>query len=325
MRSALSKLTGVKGLLAVMAGLALLRVLFGFGAFSWLHPIVGGLGSAAIFIAAPLFGLYLGAEALPKARWAALWLVLGAAAHIGFFLLGRQLGPVGAGPVVVEALMQSGLLAWSFGLGILVGWLIKDLNLLAPVAIFLIGFDVFLVFTPNTFVGNVIRENPEVLQAVAMSVPASSAPEPEAEVPSGPRVTPIAMVGPADLIFSTTFFFILHRFGMRVKKTLKVLIPVLGVYLVMALTPGVPGLPALVPIGFVILWVNRSFFKMTRDEKLGTLLVTILSAGLAAYGIYRGATAPPPKPEAPANQADAPEALESDATPAPAAPDQSPS
>ncbi len=315
----------MKGFLAVLAGLTLIRLAFGFGAFAWLPPIVGGLLSAAVFIAAPLFGLYQGASALPKARSAALWLAGGAAAHIGLGFLLRSLGPAGPLSVVVEALAQAGLLGWSFGLGVLVGWLVRDKNLLLPVAIFLIGFDVFLVFTPNTFVGNVIRENPQILEAVAASVPAPQAPPTPEGGPAGPRVARIAMIGPADLIFCTTFFFILFRFEMNVRKTLKVLIPVLGVYLVLALAPGVPGLPALVPIGAVVLGVNWRLFKLTRDEKLGTLLVGILSLALAVYGVWRGVTYAPPKPEAPSNREAGPEAGAPQEMPLPASPDRSPS
>jgi hypothetical protein len=315
----------MKGFLAVLAGLTLVRLAFGFGFFAWLPSVIGGALSAAIFIAAPLFGLYQGASSLPKARTAALWLLGGAAVHAGFGVLLRAIGPAGPLSVAVEALAQAGLVSWSFGLGILVGWLVRDKNLLLPVAVFLIGFDVFLVFTPDTFVGNVIRENPQILESVAASVPAAQAPPPAEGAPEGPRVARIAMIGPADLIFCTTFFFILFRFEMNVRKTLRVLIPALVVYLALALAPGVPGLPALVPIGAVVLGVNWRLFELTRDEKLGTLLVGLLSAGLAAYGIWRGVTFVPPKPEAPLNRGAGPEGGGPEAMPPPASPDRSPS
>ena len=53
-------------------------------------------------------------------------------------------------------------------------------------------------------------------------------------------------------------------------------------------------LPALLPIGLVILLVNVREFQLKRDEWIGTILVGLLAFGLAWAGI----NAPRPKPPA---------------------------
>lgn len=303
---------------AIAGGLFAVQFLLGALA---LPPWVSIL-SAILFIAAPIAALFCAASADWKAKTGFIWLAAGVAVQVACVIALRGMPKAGLPTVLVECLAQTGLLVWCTGLGSLVGLLIKDKNLILPVAIFLAGFDIFLVMTPNTFVAQTVANNPALFQSVAMRVPMARA-EPKPEAPQeqrGPRIQALAYIGPADLIFVTTFFALLFRFQMQIRKTVAWLIPVLILYMGVALM-GMP-LPALVPIGLTVLLVNIREFKFARDEKIGLALVSVLAVGLAAYGIYRRATyvPPPKKPAAPAPSAVAPGPPGSEATPAPALP-----
>lgn len=258
---------------------------------------------APIFIGLPILALFRASEGNWTAKTGFLWLGLGVAAHAGGALLLASMPRAGYPSVVVDALAQSGLLVWATGLGALVGLIIKDKNLILPVAIFLAGFDIFLVFTPNTFTAQMVQQNAPVFQAVAMKVPAvKEVPKPgERPEERAPRAVPLGYVGPADLIFSMMFFVVLHRFALRTRETAKWLAVVLVGYLALVFLTPLGMLPALVPIGATVLIVNASEFKMTAEEKLGLLLATLLALALASYGIYQRANyRPPAKPPAPA-------------------------
>ena len=260
-------------------------------------PIWFSLLSGVIFIGAPIYALFRAADHDWTAKKALAWLIPGALAHAGLALLLAYVMPKTGWPTVgVDTLMQSSLLVWTTGLGALVGLLIKDKNLILPVAIFLAGFDIFLVMNPTTFVAQTVEKRPEVFSSVAMKVPSVRPSQPEGAAPKGVQSPALISVGPADLIFSMMFFVVLFRFKMRVKKTAQWLAGVLVFYMALVLLTPFGMLPALVPIGATVLIVNAREFAMTRDEKIGVALATLLSIGLAWYGIHRRMTyKPPPK------------------------------
>jgi hypothetical protein len=274
-----------------------------------------GIPVSILFIAAPLAGLFLASSGDWNWKKALLWIAGGVALQGGGVLLRGALPDGGVLTVLLQAVGQTGLLIWSCGLGVLVSLLFKEKNIIVPVCIFLAGFDAWLIFNPHVFTSQLVQQNAKVFQNVAMQVPLpKEAPKPaEAPEKKAPKILPLAYIGPADLIFSTTFFAVLFRFRMKVKESLRWLVPVLAGYL--ALVFVIPGgmLPALVPIGITILLVNRGEFKMNAEEKQGVWGVTVLAVALAAWGIYARVTYKPPvRPVAPSPQQAAP------AAPAPA-------
>lgn len=271
-------------------------------------PMAFSLVAAVVFIAGPLIGLYAAAAWRWDGKKGAAMLIGGAILHAGGAILARQVGEVGWVPVILDATAQFGALVWTAGLGALVALVIKEKSMILPVAIFLAGFDCFLVFSPVGPTQYLVKNQSEFFEGLAVSVPAAqptTAPE-EPAPPEGPRVQPLAFIGPADLIFSMVFFVVLYRFGMKVRKTALWLIPVLIGYLILVLS-GIGGglLPALVPIGLTVLIVNwRSFTDMNKEERLGTWLAAALAVGLAGYALYQRANYVEPKPlEQPAGPA----------------------
>jgi hypothetical protein len=239
-----------------------------------------------LFLGGPLFGLIYGA----KARWtfltSFLFFLCGLLIQIPSVLLMRSMGPSPLVPVL-NAVGQIGLPLWCSGLGAMIATGVKDRNILIPISIFLIGFDIFLVLTPQGFVKQQLERSPQVFTAMAGQIPAFSSQPATGHVAAG------AYVGPADFVFLAMFMIALYRFDLKAKETAKLVVPVLLGYMLAVVLFGVP-LPALVPIGACVLIVNRREFVLTKDEKQSTIgllvVVVALLIGAWRWGVSRQRT-----------------------------------
>lgn len=261
-------------------GLGLLSVILGFASFP--IPLIAPLTIlvTCLFLALPMLAMFYAG----RASWTptkSLLCILGGVTlqALSFYLIDQKIatGPIGA---VCSGLTTFGLLTWCLGLGALVACLVKEKNILLPIAIALAGVDIFLVLTPVGPTQAIIKANPKVLESVALQVP-----KVQAEPTSGP-VVPALLVGPADLIFVAMFFVAIFRYGMRGKETLFALIPVLIIYMGLVATFGMP-LPAMVPIAITILLVNICKFDLSRDEWIMTGFIALLFGALIAWGLTR--------------------------------------
>jgi hypothetical protein len=289
---------GLPKFLAAAGALFLARIALGTAVIPpGVAPLVD-LSSAALFVGLPVAGAFWAATAPWRPASSLGFLLGGAALQAGCVAAVRAIGPGGWAPLLVGSLGQFGLLCWCVGLGALVAGAIKEKNLLLPVAVFLAGLDVFFVFHPAGPVAKALAERPEVFTSVALAVPSAR------EAAQGgpalvPRVEPFAYVGPADIFFAALFFVCLHRFGMRTAATAKWLVPALCLYLVVTLAPiGLGMLPALVPIGAVVLAVNWREFRLSGQERAMTAFVALVSLAVATYGVWARATKPPAPPPA---------------------------
>ncbi len=292
-----------------------LRVLLALVAVPPTASIVLSLVVSIIFVAAPIAAMF-GASSSPWTPKLGLgFLLLGAALHGAAAILNtRVLPPSGLAFVLVDAAGQFGLLLWCQGLGALLAQLIKDKNLVLPIALFLAGFDMFLVFAPVAPTHRMVREQTQMAQNVLMKVPKVQSTI-EASQRPGAHVVTLAMVGPADLFFMATFFVCMFRFGMRTRQTVKWLTPVVCGYLLVVIVFGgtqigpisLGMLPAMAPIGCTVLLVNRREFAMQRSEKALTWVVAAIALGLAAMGFTMAIRTPEaPLPEADGAAAPAP-------------------
>ena len=189
------------------------------------------------------------------------------------------------GPSVVSdiifAIGQVGLNVWCVGLGALLATLIKDKNLVVPIAIFLAFFDMFLVFSPVGVTQVVLKELPGVLPAVGVAIPVAAA-----KNPLTGHVTAGAFAGPADFMFLAMFMIALFRHNLKARRTVLVVIPTLLIYM-LAVGLFHLALPALVPIGVCVLLVNWRDFDLSKDEKVSTVLVALLGAGFFTWGMFQ--------------------------------------
>lgn len=286
--------THLKAFFAVAVALAAIRVVLAYLSAPPLVALVLSLVLAVLFVAAPLYGLYRGSQAA-WTRPLALGMILGGVAihAVGGLLLARVLPEVGLLTVLVGSLVQIGLLTWCLGLGAMLALSIRDKNLIVPIALFLIGFDMFLVFAPVAPTHRMLQDQAEFAQQALMGVPRVATPE-ERREHEGAKVVEIAKVGPADFFFVAGFFALLARFKMRVRQTLMWLAPVLALYLLVVIVFGhlyigpisLGMLPAMVPIGLTFLLVNRREFSLNKEEKASTALVAAIAFGLAIAGIW---------------------------------------
>ena len=274
--------TGLRDFLFFAAGLFGLRVLMGLVTVPPASAFALSLVAAVVFVALPVVATFRGASHpwTPKLAWGLFAGGLAVQA-VCVLLLRPALPETGVLSVLVSALGQFGLTVWCLGLGAGVAQAVKDKNLLVPMATFLAGFDVYLVFNPQAPTAKILSQAPQVFNSVAMSVPSA---RPTTAAPQAAEIVPLAFVGPADLIFVGVFLVCLYRFGMRVRETALWLAPVLVVYLVLVLAP----------IGATVLAVNAREFKMSGQERAASWIVALFAAGLAGYGLFRRATYVPP-------------------------------
>jgi hypothetical protein len=300
-----------------LIALAVLRIVLGFVSLPLeVLPVVNGI-LAALFLGGPILALFFASAGKWTPSIALTYLVAGIAIQAGFTYLDRGvLGGQGAWAGVAKAIAQIGLPMWCVGLGALLATMVKERNILLPIALFLGFFDAFLVFAPVGFTQQMLQQAPQVFEGVAGSVPVVTA------APATGKASPGAFIGPADFLFMAMFFVALFRFEMKTRQTLLAIIPTLVAYLGLVLVLNVP-LPALIPIGLVVLIVNWSEFRLTRDEWLSTGLIGVLGAGLLFWGLTRPRPAPVQELAAePSIQAPGPNAEGSATTPVPTSPGQ---
>ncbi len=296
--------------LIALGVLALLRLAVGLLALPEAMVPWASVFVSIIFVGLPILALFKAADYPWTSKSATLMVLFGVAVQVGGAMAATRVGvPLLGGALI--ALSQSGLICWCFGVGALLTSLLKDKNLLVPVSIFLAIFDIWLVFVPEGPVNQILRTNPQIPASVSLQVPNV------ASQSAGGFARAMAYVGPADLLFLAMFFVALFKFNMRTTQTLRAMIPVLVAYLLVVLLIGhveigpirLGALPALLPIGLVILLVNWREFKMTRDEAIATVLVAVISTGLLLWRMAEARNQPVEQVE-PSQSAPAPEDAE---------------
>ena len=277
-----------------LAVLTALRIGIGFLALPESLLATASVLATVLFMALPILALFAGAGHRWDLRQAVAIVVLGVLVQVGCHELVR-LAAAPAAKGVFDAVGQSGLVAWCMGIGAALACLLKDRNMLLPIAVFLALFDVWLVFAPEGFVGKALSGGPTPidLKDVALKIPAIAAQGAPAESAANGLAQIQAYVGPADLLFLAMFFVALYRFEMRPKATFLAIVPVLTLYLaVVLLFPDVwigpirlAALPALLPIGLTVLWTNRREFRLLPEERAITWGLLLLGAPFVAWRI----------------------------------------
>lgn len=280
--------------LFLLIGLTVLRLMVQFVPVPLSMVQTVSLIISMVFVGLPIAALFRAAAFKWSIRAAALALLLGLVLQFGLAFVAPMF--VSGVAAVLHGFSQGGLVVWTLGLGVLLSQMVNDKNLIVPIAIFLALFDVWLVFVPEGPVGQIARGNNTTLATVAYQLPRPT------NVPTDGRAVPLAYVGPADFLFMAMFFAVLYRFQLRIRQTAIWLTPVLICYLLTTLLFGsvrigpisLGALPALLPIGAVVLAANYREFKFTAEEKLTTIVLTVVCLGLLAWRF----NVQPPKPPA---------------------------
>lgn len=274
-----------------MLALVLLRVAVGLVAVPTPLIPAASLLVSVLFVAVPIFAIFRAATY--KWTWvrAGVTLLVGLALWSGGAALSTAVASQPLLSGVILGISQQALVAWCLAIGAMLALCLKEKNMLLPIAIFLALFDLWLVLSPMGFVNQqVVRGSGKALATVGYQVPAPQ------QASQGGRAIPLAYVGPADYLFMAMFLIALFRFQMRVRETSKWSAPVLALYLIFVLVAGPRGwrvgpiplgaLPALVPIGLVVLLVNRKEFNLARDEKIATYFIAIAGSIFVAWSIF---------------------------------------
>ena len=237
MRQLSKRLTKPRGFVVfalILVGLVALDALLGILTFpkAW-DPFISPL-ITAIYVTTPIWALYEASRETWTWKRALLLIVIGVAIHS--LVLARFHPPHSlfqfASLRAFAGLAQAGLLTWCLGLGALLATLLRDKNLLLPVALFLAAFDIFVILTPGGPTRQLMAAHPEAFAKIAFSIPHATFAG--AEIGSG--IT--ARIGPADMFLLAMFFVALMRFGMRAAATFRAVAPALLIYLLIVIVFG---------------------------------------------------------------------------------------
>jgi hypothetical protein len=162
--------------------------------------------------------------------------------------------------------------------GRLLSLIIRERNLLFPVAVIAGLADIFTVFFGPT--GKTLEKAPQIVQKLSVGIPAAGS---ATGAQGGAGLAHIATAGLGDFIFLTFFFACIYRFGLRANATFWVIfgLTLAGMGAVL-LVPGIPALPLLpfIVLGFLV--ANAGAFRLSRQEKLYMAVAVLFVAALLA-------------------------------------------
>jgi len=241
----------------------------------WLET--GSAIAATVFLGVPVFGIYFGS----KLNWTPVKagaLLIGC---LGFLAVLFLVPNIALPSTPLYGIIQIARLGWPFALGLLTTGLIKDKNLLLPIAVVLATVDVLAVFAPVGTVKQGLQNETirPVFDALAIHVPEAGSHLPQAQL------------GPADPLFLGMFFYAVHKFKMRERATFLWVMPALIAYLFVVLALGdrslfgisLGALPALLPMGIAVIVANYREFDPSKEEKWMIVAVSALCAAVLVY------------------------------------------
>lgn len=143
-------------------------------------------------------------------------------------------------------------LAGTFG-GIALSRIVRERNVLLPVALIAMPIDYLGAMTPIGFTQNAVARHPQIVSAVSVPVP----------IIHGLHIH--ALIGPGDALFIAFFFAAILRLGMNGRGTFWLMYFLLTATMLLVLFFGLP-IAALVPMGIAVIAANRPFFTLKREE-----------------------------------------------------------
>ncbi len=177
-----------------------------------------------------------------------------------------------------QALLQSvGLnlaitLACTF-LGVLLSRIVREANILLPVALVAMPIDYIGAMTTVGFTHDVATKHPSVVHSVSVAVPAIGG------------LHPISFIGPGDVLFMAFFFSVVLRLGMNDRGTFWWMYGLLTAAMLLVISPWGFNVAALVPMGLAVVIANFGAFRLKRSEVFAVLYACALVLALIV-GFY---------------------------------------
>lgn len=185
--------------------------------------------------------------------------------------------------MVIPGLAELGFIGLGAGCGILLSRVLRDVNMVPPVAAVLALVDLWTVTMGGPVHQIMTSESPgaqKVAEAMTVKLPAPT---------SG--AAPIAVVGFADFLFIAFFTAAMCRFaGDRegYRRTVWPLTIVLSLYMLVVLITGMR-LPALVPMAVVVVAAHWRRFHYARSEAFALLYAGLVIAAIIFGAVLMGA------------------------------------
>lgn len=155
-------------------------------------------------------------------------------------------------------------------LGILLSPIIREPNVLLPVALVAMPIDYLGAMTAIGFTTQMVQKHPNIVKPISVPVPSIGGAAHHA------GLAPIAFIGPGDVLFVAFFFAVVLRLNMNVRGTFWWIYGLLTATMLFVLSPFGFNIAALVPMGLAVLIANFRYFKLKREEVFATLYAAIL-------------------------------------------------
>lgn len=240
-------------------------------------PLVGGIIVTVLFAAAVLAAAALSArlQLSPTVE------LLGMLVCFGVWFVLADVG--GKGDAVRLLTVAGADVIFLFGCvlgGRLLSRILRERNLMLPIALVLALADVFTVLIGPTRA--MLEKAPEVVTRLSLKLPEMGS----AAGPEGVKgLAHMATIGPGDLVFAALFFACIVRFGLDLRASFWWIFGVVALALAaIVAVPGAPPVPVLplMALGFLI--ANRGSFSLTAREKRALVIafafLILLFAGL---------------------------------------------
>ena len=156
--------------------------------------------------------------------------------------------------------------------GILLSRIIREPNVLLPVALVAMPIDYLGAMTPIGFTQNAVANNPQLVRAVSVPVPHVGS------------LSPSGFIGPGDALFMAFFFAVALRLSLNVRGTFWWTYGLLTVTMLIVLLTNI-NIAALIPMGLAVIIANFRFFKLKREEVFATLYAAVFILALVT-GFY---------------------------------------
>lgn len=155
-------------------------------------------------------------------------------------------------------------------LGMLVSRVIRDRNMVLPVAIVAAVVDILTVFRGP--VGKALETAPELVARAAVGIP-------QIGVPMGHGGAFVTLMGPGDFVFLGIFMACVWRFRMNAPTTFWAIYTFSLLGMLVVITPSVPYVPGLPFMAAALLLVNFHEFRLSRSERFALLYAALVGLG----------------------------------------------
>jgi hypothetical protein len=162
--------------------------------------------------------------------------------------------------------------------GSLLSLIIKERNLLLPVALIAMPVDFIGAMTPTGFTHDMVKHAPQIVSSVSVSVPAITS-----QTSHGISIGPIAFIGPGDILFMALFFAAVQRFELSEKRTFWWMYGLLTISMILVIRLPNFAVGALVPMGLAVIIANARQIKLKREELFAVAYAGALVLALVGF------------------------------------------